>query len=314
MLDGYLFYLVYFCCLVFFSAILTRFLRIKTTPIHLRWELYPVPHEGSRSSYGGSRLEETDWWEKPQKKNFLKEVFVMAQEIALLKGVFEHNKRLWLGSFPFHFGLYLLVANAFAAVCLGIYNTAVADIVSAPPQLLGGVVFPAMYVLAFASCILCLVGALYLLARRVLDPNLRLYSSPSHYFNLLAFVALSVTGLLWAASDSNFATSAVRFVSSQLTLVPISSIAHIPVAGQLHIGIILLLMVYLPFTHMSHFFMKYFTYHSVRWDDASFRNDPKAKAKLARQLEQPVTWSAPHIMADGRKNWIVITGEDPTKK
>ena len=32
-----------------------------------------------------------------------------------------------------------------------------------------------------------------------------------------------------------------------------------------------LLAAYIPFTHMSHFVGKYFTYHAVRWDDAANR-------------------------------------------
>ncbi|MDR0467173.1 MAG: nitrate reductase, partial [Deltaproteobacteria bacterium] len=39
-------------------------------PQHVRWELYPVGHEaGSRASYGGSYLEEVDWWKKKQESS-----------------------------------------------------------------------------------------------------------------------------------------------------------------------------------------------------------------------------------------------------
>ena len=35
---------------------------VKSTPLHVRWELYPVPHEGERAKHGGSYLEEFEWW------------------------------------------------------------------------------------------------------------------------------------------------------------------------------------------------------------------------------------------------------------
>ena len=39
---------------------------MAASPLHVRWELYPVPHEGSKTVYGGSFMEEKDWWTKPR--------------------------------------------------------------------------------------------------------------------------------------------------------------------------------------------------------------------------------------------------------
>ena len=38
---------------------------MAASPLHVRWELYPVPHEGSKTVYGGSFMEEKDWWTQP---------------------------------------------------------------------------------------------------------------------------------------------------------------------------------------------------------------------------------------------------------
>jgi len=35
-----------------------RTVKIAQMPVHLRWELAPVPHEKGKSAYGGSYLEE----------------------------------------------------------------------------------------------------------------------------------------------------------------------------------------------------------------------------------------------------------------
>ena len=55
-------YLVaYLSIAVFLIAVIYRVVRYLKNPIHLRWELYPVAHEGTRARYGGSYLEEVDW-------------------------------------------------------------------------------------------------------------------------------------------------------------------------------------------------------------------------------------------------------------
>jgi len=78
--------------------------------MHVRWELYPVAHEGKKASYGGSYMEEFEWWEKPRTNSTIGELKVMVPEILFLKALWEHNRTMWLRSFPFHFGLYLLIA------------------------------------------------------------------------------------------------------------------------------------------------------------------------------------------------------------
>ena len=70
-------------------------------PMHLRWELSPVPHEKGKSQYGGSYLEEYDWWTKKREKSLINEAIYMGKEIFFLKGVFENNKKLWYFTCPY---------------------------------------------------------------------------------------------------------------------------------------------------------------------------------------------------------------------
>ena len=51
---------------IFAVAVVARFLMWSRMPMHVRWELYPVAHEGSRAHYGGSYLEDVGWWNKPR--------------------------------------------------------------------------------------------------------------------------------------------------------------------------------------------------------------------------------------------------------
>ena len=100
---------VYACLVIFLVAVVFRFQRIRRYPLNVRWEIYPVPHEGARAKHGGSRLEVGDWWSKPHRPDRVAEVRYMLPEMLFIKALFEHNRKLWLRSFPFHFGLYILV-------------------------------------------------------------------------------------------------------------------------------------------------------------------------------------------------------------
>ena len=103
-------YVIAYLGIVFFLiAVAVRFVFWSRMPMHVRWELYPVAHEGGgRAAYGGSYLEETDWWQKPRQVSLLGELKVMVPEILFLVALREHNRKLWTRSFPFHFGLYLV--------------------------------------------------------------------------------------------------------------------------------------------------------------------------------------------------------------
>src|SRR4030042_1015245 len=102
-------------------------------PMILRWEWDPVAHEASRAHYGGSYLEETDWWTKPREKSLVGELKAMIPEIVFLVALKEHNPKLWVRSFPFHFGLYLA---AMWAVLMGIHGF----LAAVTPALLAGVI------------------------------------------------------------------------------------------------------------------------------------------------------------------------------
>ena len=47
---------------IFLLGCVRRIMQYARTPIHLRWELYPVPHEeAGRAAHGDSYFEETAW-------------------------------------------------------------------------------------------------------------------------------------------------------------------------------------------------------------------------------------------------------------
>ncbi|MBN2569430.1 MAG: hypothetical protein JXB42_08380, partial [Deltaproteobacteria bacterium] len=70
-------------------------------------------------------------------------------------------------------------------------------------------------------------------------------------------------------------------------------------AITLYIALFSLFAIYLPFTHMSHAFMKYFL-----WDKVLFEDDPNVRggsveSHVSTVLNYKQTWSASHMHAGG---------------
>ncbi|MFH2205005.1 MAG: respiratory nitrate reductase subunit gamma [Elusimicrobiota bacterium] len=283
----------YIATAVFAIGFVYRGLSIKMMPMHLRWELAPVPHEAGKAHYGGSYLEEFEWWTKPREKSLLSEGLYMFKEIVFLKGVWEHNRPLWIFSFPFHFGLYLLTAMTGAL-------------------LLAAFAFPPAERLALllgtAGYILGAIGTVGLFLKRLLDPKLKPFATPASFFNLLVLAAVFVSGA-YAVFTTSFTAEMTGFIKAFF-----SGNTGMAVSGAIaaHIAAGMFFLLYLPFSYMMHFLAKYFFYHEIRWNDEPM--NPAMEEEVKQLLGQTVTWSAPHLGADGKKNWVDIATSDMPKK
>jgi nitrate reductase gamma subunit len=284
---------------VFVVAFVLRTIRIARLPAHLRWELAPVPHEKGKSHYGGSYLEEFEWWTKPREKDLAKEASYMLQEILLLKSVWEHNRRLWWFSFPFHIGMYVLIAAGALLLLNG--GLELAGVQTAGEWRNG------LSILAGVGFVLGGIGALGLLVSRFAVARLREFTTPAALFNLILLLAIFVTGVYAVVAMQNFADRVWGF-GTALATGDLS--LQLPGVLQAHLLLALLFVAYLPFSRMMHFVAKYFTYHQVRWDDEPLIAGGRLEREVNRLLEQPVTWAAPHVKADGGKNWVDVATEE----
>lgn len=304
MVDSMLLGLAYVSVVVFLCGVAWRAVKIIRLPIHLRWELYPVAHEKGRASYGGSYLEEPDWWTKPRHPSLLGELKVMIPEILLLAGVWEHNRKHWFRSFPFHIGLYLL-AGLVILLLVGGIATAVGVTVSAGGGLIGKTLYHLTYLVGYAGLGLGLLGTAALLARRVFDQDYREYTKKADYFNLAFFLlAFAVALVAQAVADTDF--SILRNYFSRLVTFDFSSAEAMPALIALEIVLASLLLAYIPLTHMSHFFTKWFMYHDIRWNDEPNLVGGKIEQQINEVLQYPVSWSASHIRGDGKKTWADV--------
>jgi nitrate reductase gamma subunit len=298
---------VYLGVLIFLVGCVRRIVQYATTPVHLRWELYPVPHEEpSRAAHGGSYFETAEWWKEPQRFSLSGELRAMIPEMLFLKGLWEFNRRLWYSSFLFHFGLYLTIASAVLVAISAVLG------VLAPAVISGGfgVVLAVVYRWAgFIGTILTLVGATALLFRRTRSRELKNYTTAGDIFNLLFFiVTFALLGVGYALRPAG--ASVTRLGRGLVTLDASASLG--PVFG---LGLVLAaaLAAYIPFTHMAHFIAKYFTYHAVRWDDRPNLRGGSLESRIAEYLTYRPTWAAAHVGADGKKNWAEIVTFNPAQ-
>lgn len=289
--------LSYILLAIFVLAFVIRSVKLARLPVHLRWELSPVPHEKGKGHYGGSYLEEVDWWTKPREKDHAAEAIYMAKEIVFLKALFEHNRKLWWLSFPFHFGLYLLVVAGGLLVMGGLLSLVGVDMAG------WGVLTTGLPLLAGLGYALGAFGAVGLFFVRLTDDNLRNSTAPATFVNLLVLLAMFVTGLWAALTVTGFTGHVMGFAGG---LLRASVPAELPGILAAHFVFAFLFLAYLPFTQMMHFVAKYFTYHKVRWDDEPVTAGSKMDLELKKLLNQTVTWAAPHVRADGKKTWVDV--------
>jgi nitrate reductase gamma subunit len=218
----------------------------------------------------------------------------MFEEIFLLKGVRVNHKKLWWGSLPFHWGLYLLVLASFGLL--------VAGLGFAPSWWLSLIAL-----LGAVGGVLTTLGALILLVLRSREARLRPYTTPADRLNLALLVALGALCAAVAIVPGGMA-QAVAATGQLLRL----RTPDVSVLLGLQMALAGLFIFYLPFTRMVHFFSKYFTYHQVRWDDRPVVPGSALEKRLRGALDFGVDWSAEHISSTG-STWAEVATTMPAK-
>ncbi len=280
---------------IFFVGNIYRAVRVIRMPAHLRWDLYPIPKGPSdKQSYGGSYFEETDWWTKSMNTGRRGELSFLLREVFSLRGVFENFRALWVWSLLLHWGLYLYMASTTMAVAAFANNAHFAF----------GRTLPLLDFLSVGfgvACIFGVMGSLGLIATRILNSRLKGFSTRTTIFNLCLLVSIFITGLFALFVPDRGLVSELRDVVAWRS----ASGGH-SWPASLHFGLVAFFLVYFPFTHMTHMYMKYFTWHGVRWDDTPTRFDERGRTAVVNNLARWVSWQAPHIHGEKEQSWAEV--------
>jgi nitrate reductase gamma subunit len=268
-----------------------------------------VAHEPKKNKYGGSYYEEPNWWKTENKKNHFAELLAMFEEIVFLKGVYIHNRKLWYFSFPFHLGLYLIVATFFLIVLSVLLDLLNLVAINGGADFAGILLNNLINIFGYGGLVLTCIGCLGLIYQRLTDKKFKFYNSPMDFTNLYFILILAVVVLITLVNSNSGFTASKLFVKNLITLnfESINDVSFI-----IHVILLSLFLLYFPITRMMHLFAKYFTYHKVRWEDEPNVKGGKLEKKIKEALNFGVSWSAPHIQTG--KTWAEVATTHPTEE
>lgn len=285
---------IYLAVMVFIFITVYKVLSYKKMPRHLRWDLYPVPHQGLK----GSKYQIVDFYKKPHMFSKPHELIAIAQEMILIKKAFDHNRRLWIGSWPLHTGIYLSSLWLVLLVVSGTIGIK-GEIMLIGSSLLTWAIANLTVIVGVMALVLGLFGSLTLLWLRLTNRDLRYIADFVTYFNLGLMAVLFSSGLFaWLTVDPFFDLIRQN-VMALLTLRPSPAVEPAVVFEMLVFGVFLL---YLPFSRMMHFAAKYFLYHHIMWDDEAMVPQSSLEQNIKKSFQFRPRWSSGHISSG--KSWM----------
>lgn len=297
-----LLFFIYCSILAFIGISIYKFNQFAKMPMHGRWELYPVPKEpGEKGHYGGSYMEELEWWNKPRQVSHIGELVDMLKEMLFIKNLFINQRRHWWISFSLHMGIYLLglwtISLLVGAITeLSGIPLSTAKGISANPWAV--LVYYATFISGAAGAVLLAFGSACLFLRRLFNNTLKNYTTVQEYFNLVFILAVVVSGLVVWSGDTGF-NYGREIMKGLVTFSPIMA----DTALAVHILLLGALLIYIPLTKMSHYVGKFYTYHKILWD-----NEPNLKnSKMEEEVRKAISykpknfWLAPHANPNAPK-------------
>ncbi len=185
-----------------------------------------------------------------------------------LSSEFLENKVLFFGSFPWHFGIILVLFMHIFAI---IFPSAIIAWNGVPLRLY------LLEITGAALGILALFGLIMFLYRRLTDSRVRAVTSTMDIIVLIVLIVQVVTGLINALvfnwGSNWYAGVAVPYLRSLLAFGPdVSYVANLPLATKIHIFNAWIFIFLIPFSRFVHFLafinpLKYLgrRYQLVRW-------------------------------------------------
>lgn len=271
-------------------------------PLHLRWDLYPVIHK-NRSSHDGSHYDNQEWWTRPRRRRFIENILFILKDNFYLGEYFHKNRGYWFVLFPWHVGFLLIIT--LHVLCFFAALTMVFGLSVSPEShnIFGRVFYYSVLITGVGSFLTGSFGSIGMIIKRLTNRDLRAYASPMNYFNYLFLLSLFLSGFFtWYFFDPTF-SGYMQFWKGLITLRPI----NVELASAIHIVLFALVLVYLPFTRSMHYITRFFAFLWVNWDDKPNLRGSEIEKRAQRCLNQPVSWSAPHIQSG--KKWRELASE-----
>lgn len=267
---------------VFVVAMYTRkAIKYARMPVHLRWELYPMPRY----------------------KSFLRRFLFILKDNFYLGEYFHRDRGYWFVLLPWHIGFILIISFHILCFLGALVMLSSLSISSESANILGRAIFYVTLMTGVCSFISGSFGSIGLFIKRLTGEDLRAYASPVNYFNYLFTLAVFLSGLYaWYFIDPTFSEYR-EFWKGLVTLKP----TNVEPAAAIHIIFFALFLIYLPFTRSMHYITRFFAYFWIIWDEKPFLKGSKIEKSVKELLNKPISWSAPHIQSG--KKWGEVASE-----
>lgn len=296
---------IYIAVAIFLLATFYKVRRYQQMPRHLRWDLYPIPHLGAE----GSKYQQIDFHQKAPVLCKADEGKYLGQEMLFIKKAFVNNRRLWVGSWPLHVGIYLgafWLALLLVGAVMEISGMAVGTAVTGS---IGWMIKQMTIVVGVTGFSAGLLGTLILIWLRYTDEELRYIADFVTYINLYLMLLVFGSGFIaWFTVDPYF--EMIRLQTKALLTFSGAGVSHGPIIVEMvTFGVFL---CYLPFSRMMHFAAKYFFYHNIMWDDEAMKPGSKLEQGVNSYFNYQLKWEANHISSDS--SWVEqIAGNKPAE-
>ena len=168
-------------------------------------------------------------------------------KVALKPGpkvIHGSNKWLWAGAMLFHWCMLVVLLRH-----LRFFTEPVPAFVGAITAVDGffQLGLPEMYL----TTVGLLAGLLYLLARRLMEPQIRYISQAADYFSLFLLIGIAVTGVLIRHFVKIDLESVKGFALGLLAFAPVVPKVHY--LFYVHVFLVSILLAYFPFSKLMHF-------------------------------------------------------------
>lgn len=169
----------------------------------------------------------------------------LATEVLTFRNMFAGDKKLWIGSWPFHAALALILIGHIRLftglidkyILIGLFGLTEASIDKLA------------YVLGGSAGIVVLVAAIYLLIRRGVIPNVRYVTTFADYFALLLLLAIFTAGNYMRFFTHVDLLEIRGFLASLWTFSPAPPDNPVFI---IHFFLVQVLLMYLPFSKLMH--------------------------------------------------------------
>lgn len=306
-MNTFLALFTYFAYVFVVAAYARKVAKMVKMPLHLRWELYPVVTEEGRP-YGGSYLEEKEWWQEPRRKRWLRGVWYLLKDYFLMEEYYKQKRGYWAFLLAWHLGFISIIlfhVLCFFSALFGVLGIEISALSANP---LGVFLYYVSLLVGGFSFVVGSVGAVGVMVARRVDADLRAYSFPQAYFNYLFTLVVFLSAFYaWVYVDPHFEEYR-SFWEGLITLSPVG----VAPAAAFHIVVFNLFLIYLPFTRSTHYILKFLAYFGIRWDDEPNLPGGRLESKIKEQLQWRVSWSAPHVQSG--KSWEEVVAELPESK